>query len=122
MAEKFMALPESASFSEGRGAALGIKFVLFDGTQEEVEKKCEEARRLGLDSMEKEIDAMKGHPDWGDGYEVCKKWFDYVVKEEAVEEEIMGNDGLKTMKDTNHGGWRLANFHHNHSFFHLIKP
>jgi hypothetical protein len=54
---------------------------------------------------------MKGHPDWGDGYEVCKKWFDYVVKEEAVEEEIMGNDGLKTMKDTNHGGWRLANFH-----------
>lgn len=111
MAEKFMALPESASFSEGRGAALGIKFVLFDGTQEEVEKKCEEARRLGLDSMEKEIDAMKGHAVWGDGYEVCKKWFDYVVKEEAVEEEIMGNDGLKTMKDTNHGGWRLANFH-----------
>jgi hypothetical protein len=72
-----MALPESAFFSEGRGAALGIKFVLFDGAQEDVEKKCAEARHLGLESMEREINSMKGHPALGDGYELCKKWFDY---------------------------------------------
>ena len=105
MADKFMAAPESAVFSEGKGAALGIKFVLYDGPQDTVEKLCAAAREQGVASMQSEVAAMEGHPQWGEGYEVCKKWLDYVVLEKAVEEKIVGNDGFLAMKDTNHGGW-----------------
>jgi hypothetical protein len=41
---------------------------------------------------------------------LCKKWYNYVLNEAAVEEEVTGNDGHKTTKDKGHNGWKLDKF------------
>ena len=38
-----------------------------------------------------QIEAMKTNAQWKEGYKTCRKWFDYVVKEQAVELEITGS-------------------------------
>jgi len=123
MADKFMGAPETASFGAGKGSALGIRSALWRSTQEayvaDLKERTQhmsmEADQLHQDAaiqlMQREVEAMKKHEEWSEGYAVCKEWLDYVVEKPANELTVTGNDGFQTVQDLGHGGMRLETFH-----------
>ena len=61
--------------------------------------------------MQREVEALKNYPEWGEGYVDCKYWLDYVVEKPATELPVTGNDGFETVQDLGHAGKRLKDFH-----------
>merc|ERR1711970_1413909 len=108
---KFVGTVRTLSFSQGEDAAKGIlNFLWKEDTidSKTPEQKAQYARENWMQAMEDEIEGMKGDSRWKEGYQVCRKWFQYVVKETAKEEHsFRGNAGAFVPKDTGNDGCTL---------------